>query len=113
MIRPGRMSQKISIERVDSGADSFGEALTTWSTLAVRWASIEPLVGREYMVKSGENSEVTTRIRLRYDSTVATITTADRVNHNGVLYDIDSPPINPQMRNSEIILMCVLNERHS
>ena len=110
-MRAGRLDKRVSLERIDPGEDDHGEPLETWSTLAVRWASIEPLNGREYLAKSVENSEVTTRIRLRYDSVSSTLTSADRINHNGTIYSIDGPPINPRMQNAELVLMCVLNDR--
>lgn len=47
-------------------------------------------------------SEVTTRIRLRYRPG---ITSADRVNHEGTLYNITSV-IDYKSRNRELALMC-------
>jgi SPP1 family predicted phage head-tail adaptor len=112
-MRAGRLNKRISIERITETKNDFGEFVYAWSELAKRSAGIEPLNGKEYFSSVGENSGVTTRIRIRYDSVTATITNADRVNHGGTIYNIVSPPINPQERGAELVLMCEQNGRVS
>lgn len=112
-MRAGRLNKRVVIERRDSGKNSFSEPVDVWQSLATRSAGIEPLNGKEYFNAVGENSGVTTRIRLRFDAVTATITSADRINHNGTIYEIVSPPINPQERGAEIVLMCEQNGRIS
>lgn len=112
-MRAGRLNKRVNIERMTETKNDFGEFEYSWLSIGVRSASIEPLNGKEYFSSIGENSGVTTRIRVRFDSLTATITNADRISHNGTIYNIVSPPINPQERGAELVLMCEQNGRVS
>jgi SPP1 family predicted phage head-tail adaptor len=105
---PGRMRHIVTIERQTTATDAHGERVQTWAPLIpsnpTRRASIEPINGREYMTQSGEHSEVTARIRLRYDAELDDIQPKDRVNHDGVIYGIITP-IKPNEISSELVLM--------
>lgn len=57
------------------------------TNLGQRWASIEPLSGREYMEASQMGSEVTHRIRLRYFSG---LTTKHHLTYGGRTFNIVS-----------------------
>ena len=112
-MRAGRLNKRVKIERVTETKNDFSEFEYSWSSIDTRPASIQPLNGREYFTAVGENSGVTTRIRVRFDSLTATITNADRINYDGAIYNIVSPPINPQERGAELVLMCEQNGRVS
>lgn len=106
----GRLRHIVTIERQSTNTNNFGERVDVWQPLIAgglqtRRASLEPINGREYMTASGEHSEVTTRIRLRYDAALNDVQPKDRVNHDGVLYDIITP-IKPQEIGRELVLMC-------
>lgn len=60
------------------------------------------MTGREYIAAAAVQSEVTTRIRLRYRPG---ITSADRVSHDGKVYGITSV-IDHRSDRRELILMC-------
>lgn len=87
----------------------MGQPVETWATLVSRRSSIEPLNGREYLDTHGEGSDVSTRIRMRYDAVVGSAKPYDRIidasQSPQVVYDIESV-INPRERNTEIIFMC-------
>ena len=104
-MRAGRLRHKITIERQSATEDAHGERIDTWATLAIRWASVEPLNGKEFFASSGEQSQITTRIRLRYDSTLSDLAPPDRISFNSVIYNIESV-INPNELNKDLILMC-------
>lgn len=104
-MRSGRLSQRVSLARHVETTDDYGELMATTSTFAARWAAIEPIGGREYFTAQGANSQVSVRIRLRHDSTTATLTPGEIVTHDGVTYDIESV-INPGMKGEELVLMC-------
>jgi len=97
------------VQRQTTSKDETGQLQNTWTALVTRRVSLEPLNGREYFAASGENSDVSTRIRMRYDATVGTIKPYDRVIDASVspqvVYDVESI-INPRERNREVILMC-------
>ncbi len=111
-MRSGRLSQRVSIARHVETTDDYGQLLATTSTFATRWAAIEPIGGREYFTAQGANSDVSVRIRLRYDSAVSGLTAGNIVLHNGVTYDIESV-INPSMKGEELVLMCKTGVRNN
>lgn len=106
----GRMRHTVVLQRQSTSKNSLGEYLDTWpTTIATRRALIEPINGREYWAKSGEHSEVTTRITLRYDATLSGLKPRDRAvrtdSSPNVVYDIVSV-IRPLENELEIVLMC-------
>ena len=108
-MRTGNLRDRITAQRQSTTQDAMGQPVQTWTTLFTRRASIEPLNGREYMAASGEGSDVSTRIRLRYDATTGTLKTYDRLVDASVspqvVYDIESV-INPRERDRELVVMC-------
>lgn len=108
-MRSGRLRAKVSLERRSATKSSLGEPLNTFAEIAVRRAGIEPLMGKEYYTNSGEHSQITTRIRIRHDSTVGSLKPYDRVvdysESPGVIYDIESVQ-NPKEKDRELVLMC-------
>lgn len=88
-----------------SPENDYGERPTTWTDLAERRGIVQPINGREYFAASGERAEVTTRLRFRYDSVLATVRPFDRIQAQGRDYDIQSV-INVDERNRELIFMC-------
>jgi SPP1 family predicted phage head-tail adaptor len=98
------MRSSLVFERQSTTQDSVGQLQNVWSEVFRRMGSVEPLNGREYFSASGENSEVTTRIRVRYDQGLVGIKPYDRIVSGGVSYDILSV-INPSERNQELVFM--------
>ncbi|MES0444981.1 MAG: phage head closure protein [Desulfobacterales bacterium] len=100
------MRSKITIEKATETRGSSGGVEKTWSTYVTRRASIEPLVGKEYFKAQQEQTDITVKMLIRYDSLTSLINPRDyRVKHGGVIYDIETP-INPMERNRDIELMC-------
>lgn len=116
-MRAGPMRHKVTIQEVTETQDSYGQASESWATFATRWASIEPIAGREYFASRTENSEADVRIRLRWDRALVALTTKHRVLYTLPLLD-ESPEtsqtrifdieaiLNMRERNREIVLMC-------
>lgn len=104
VLKAGKMRHRVTFQRQSTTKDAVGQLSQTWADIGARTASIEPLNGREYFNASGENSQVTTRIRLRYDATIGSVKPYDRVVHGSTVYDILSV-INESERNRELILM--------
>lgn len=106
----GRLRRSVTIRRRSTSKNAVGELADTWSTVATRRASVEPLNGREFWQESGEHSAVTTRIRVRYDATLASVKPNDQVvdagNSPQTVYDIESV-IRPRETAMELVLMCV------
>lgn len=105
----GRLRHRVIVEKETSSRGATGEVIETWATYVTRWAMINPLVGREFFLAQQEQSEVTVKVVIRYDSLTKLINPRDyRLNIDGVIYDIETP-INPQSMNREIQLMCKIN----
>ena len=97
----------LTVERQDTVQNQYGEQLDSWSELATRLGKVEPLNGREYMAASGEQADITTRIRFRYDATLAQTRPTDRIKAvDGRVFDIRSI-IDPEEQHRELIFMCV------
>jgi len=108
-MRTGRLTQRVKCERQSKTQDAIGQPVDTWTELFSRRASIEPLSGRELLQASGEHSDTTVKIRMRWDSTVARIRPYDRIKDEShspvVVYDVTSV-INPREKDWEIELLC-------
>ena len=101
-MQAGKMRHRITIQQATTAADTYGQPIETWSTYAERWASIEPIRGREYWDAHQVNAEVTTRIRIR---SLSGVTPKMRVSWNSQIFDIVSV-IHVEQRNRETQLMC-------
>jgi len=100
-----RLKHKIIIQEYVDSIDSSGGPMGTWKNYLTRYASVVPLNGSEFFVSQQLTVDITVRIRLRYDTLAATITSKHRVLWGARNYDI-STVINPKESNREIVLMC-------
>jgi SPP1 family predicted phage head-tail adaptor len=66
MIDPGRLRDRVTIQRATETRNSIGEVVQTWGTYAERWASVEGLSSREVLLSGQQQTEVTHRVRMRY-----------------------------------------------
>jgi SPP1 family predicted phage head-tail adaptor len=66
MIDPGRLRERITIEQSTEKRNSFGETTQSWATFATRWASVQGISSREFLLSGQQQTEITHRIRLRY-----------------------------------------------
>ena len=102
MVRVGRHRHLVTIKKTVESRNSLGEVTDSWVVFAQRWASIEPLVGREFWSAKQVNAENTVRLFMRY---CYGITTKMRVEYDNRVFKIDSI-INMGERNREMNLMC-------
>ena len=101
-MKAGQLDQRVTVERFTATYDELGQPIESWAPLFTCWAAVEPLNGREFFAASTTLSETTTRVRIRYRPD---LTVTDRINHNGVLYDIQAI-INPKSGDRELVVMC-------
>ena len=71
-MRAGRMNRRVTLQSRVETRGSTGEVTWTWADVDTVWASIEPIVGREYFVAQQVQSSTDTRIRIRYRHGVTT-----------------------------------------
>lgn len=100
-MQAGRLRRRIVIKQPVEARNGFGDVITTWSTVATVWGSVEPLRGREYMLGQQVQAETTVRIRMRYRSDVLP---SWRVVEGAHVYDIKDIVYDPRRR--EMDLMC-------
>ncbi|WP_299081715.1 phage head closure protein [uncultured Paraglaciecola sp.] len=113
MISAGALRHRIRLERQESSNDPVtGERLQSWITLADRRGHIKPVRGSELIPTSGETSQITAKIMLRYDATLSGLNPKDRAIDlaAGDIYDIDSV-INVEEGDRVIELMCTERSR--
>jgi SPP1 family predicted phage head-tail adaptor len=67
-MRSGRMRHRVVIQTQTESRDTHGGVSRTWADTATRWASIEPLRGREFYSAQQVNANVTHKIGMRYYS---------------------------------------------
>lgn len=75
-MRAGRMNQRIAVQRskLKPGAISGNQVI--WETIAVVWAEVKGIRGREYFSSQQVQSETTLRVWVRY---IPDITSKDRL----------------------------------
>jgi SPP1 family predicted phage head-tail adaptor len=101
-MNPGQLTQRLTLSRLESGQDEIGQPIEAWVSLGDVWGSVEPQAGREFIAAGAAQSELTTKIRIRWK---AGIQSADRVTHDGTIYDIQSV-IDYRSQRRELVLMC-------
>ncbi len=65
-IRSGQLRQRIQIQSRSDVPSASGEPAAVWSLVAEVWASVEPLLGREFFAAQERSSTVPTKFRIRY-----------------------------------------------
>jgi SPP1 family predicted phage head-tail adaptor len=100
-MRSGPLRHQVTIEEVTETRDSYGGVVESWSTFATVWASVGPIIGREYFASQQVQSEVSHKIRIRY---LSGITTKMRVTFDSRTFRIESI-LNVDERNTEMLLM--------
>lgn len=104
-MRAGLIRQRITIESATEAANATGELIPTWSALATRWASVEPLQGRERFAAQQVQPETDHRIRLRYDTALTGLKPKMRVKFETRVFDVLAV-LNLEERNREFELLC-------
>jgi SPP1 family predicted phage head-tail adaptor len=102
-MRAGNLRNYVEIKQppLTETFDANGELITTPIHFAYAWASIEPLVGREYWASRQVVSEVTGTIKLRY---IAGVKTTMKVIDGLKTYDIEAV-IDVENRHEELTLL--------
>ena len=97
----GEMRQRIALQ-AKSITKSEGIPLESWITVATVWAAVSDISGKEYFQAGAMQSEVTTRIRIRYQTG---INSSMRVLYGSRVFQILSV-IDKDERHRVIELMC-------
>lgn len=98
----GRLRHRVKLQEKQVTPNEFGEEVVTWVTTSTRWASVEPLRGREYIAARAEGADVTHRVRMRGG---AVVRPEMRLLHDGRALDIEAV-MDREERGVELELMC-------
>lgn len=103
-MKAGKLRHKINLQRNYPEQNPLGEPLPNWINYAADIAAeVAPLVGKEFYGAQQINTELTSKVRLRWRDGVKA---GDRVVFKNRLFLIATPPINVNEKNHELILMC-------
>lgn len=84
----GKLDRKIILQRFTETRDSYNEPVKSWTTLATRSASYEPLSDGERFRAGETAANASARFVIRYGSTVSDLNPKDRLTFEGVVHDI-------------------------
>lgn len=98
----GSYRHPVTIQKQVSTTNDYGEKIFDWEDVITVKAGIYPISGKDYISAVEVNSEITTKINLRY---VPNITADMRVKFGSRIYTIIAV-INFQERDRELQLAC-------
>lgn len=101
-IRAGALRKRIVIQSATETRDAVNDVLTTWATFGSRWARMRPLRGRELFEAQQLTASVDTEFSCRF---LAGVTAGMRVLLGSRVFSIVSPPIDPDGRGRELVLL--------
>jgi len=101
-MRAGLLRKRITLQRSTSTQDSYGADNVTWADVGGRWASVEPLSGREFEDGQQNVSRIEARFITRYTTG---ITSKNRIVFNNENYQVESVT-NLNQRNREMEILC-------
>ena len=89
-MQAGKLSQVVTVQTRSSTVDSVGQQSTTWSDLFTDRADIRPMSGRELFAAQAVQSEVTTKVTMRYrpEWSVGKTTAAYRIRYGARIFDV-------------------------
>lgn len=103
MIRAGELNKRIELQVSSKVANGTGGFVTTWTTLCTVWAAIWPLSASDVIEGMKTSAQTTHRVRIRFRENV---TSAMRIKFGNRYFSIQAPPINPNMANEYLDLVC-------
>lgn len=107
-MKAGKLRHRIIIEKnYGENQDAQGHVTDDWQPYLRRWASVEPIGGRELWNARQLQPDITHRVRIRWDAVADTITAAMRINHRGRYLHLLEPPRKAQEeRDIELEMLC-------
>ncbi|KKM90813.1 hypothetical protein LCGC14_1234850 [marine sediment metagenome] len=102
-MRAGKLRHRVTIEVLSSSQDAAGQETGAWSTFASRWASVQPLTGKELFSARQFHADITHRVRMWYLSGVVP---KMRIAFDSRLFNIIYVR-NADERNKELEILCV------
>ena len=79
VVRAGSLDVRIVLQRKATSYSSAGEPVDTWSTLATRWASLDPVTGVEQNAAEQWIAREQTKFTIRWSPDVNDLSPLDQV----------------------------------
>ena len=105
-MQAGKLRHRVTLERLTGERGAAGGVNDVWQAVGIRWASVKPLIGREWVAAAAANTEISHDVMMRADSLTSTITPRDRLIFDGRTLDIQSA-MNVDERGREMRVLCV------
>lgn len=105
----GKLRHKISIQVNNEVQQSDGSMISNWvNVYAAKWASIEPLSGREFLASSTQVLQATARIVVRYNQYLITNMRINkmRILHGARVYNIEAVLEDPDSGVEYLTFIC-------
>ncbi len=105
-INPGEFRHIITFQKLKGNQNEYGEEIkgsTEWEDVHTARVGIYPMSGREFFAAETVNSEVTHKINMRY---IPGITPDMRIKFGVRIFELSSPPINFQEKNTMLQILC-------
>lgn len=99
----GKLNKRISIIEQSTNQNSYGEVEDSWESILEVWANVKPLQGRELYLAKQTNAELTSKVTIRYTTSVSP---DNRIKYGNRIFEIISPPINVNEENRFLELLC-------
>lgn len=100
---PGDKPHRITIQRMATTQDEIGNEIPSWDNLVSVWADVRDISGREYFAAKQTSAEVSAQVTIRY---FPGLDASMRILHGDRTLYLVSPPVDPDGRRRELILMC-------
>lgn len=62
----GKLKHRITIQKQVEGSGPTGQPILSWETVAITWAQVQGISGREFFASSTEQTGTTWKIIMRY-----------------------------------------------
>lgn len=86
-MRLGNLRHRVELQRATVSADSHGDQVKTWATLATVWAEVLELSGREFVAAMQTMADITVEVRMRAQPDMR-LTPKDRVKFGDRIFDV-------------------------
>ena len=90
MARAGLFQDRVTFQRMTSTTDVYGNTTGSWSDHARRYAHLIERLGQEDIEQGALQDVAVATMRVRSDTVIKAITTADRVYTRGIYWAITS-----------------------
>lgn len=87
---PGQRDRLITIERGTPTVDDHGGETMAWATYATAWARVRYGSGQERREAAQERADQAATFECEYNPTLAAVATTDRIQFDGVAWDVTS-----------------------